>query len=47
METIDDIRNKLMDEYINDESVDINNLEKSNLLKHIPNQIGILNDKSI
>jgi hypothetical protein len=47
METIDEQRKRLMEEYVSDESVDIANLQATNLLKHIPNQIGILNDKSI
>ena len=36
-----------MDEYVNDETVDVSNLQETNLLKHLPNQISILNDKSI
>lgn len=47
MEAIGDQRKRLMDEYVNDETVDLSNLQVTNLLKHIPNQIGILNDKSI
>jgi hypothetical protein len=47
MESLEELRKTLMDEYVNDESVDIKNLEQSQLLKHIPNQIKVINDKHI
>jgi hypothetical protein len=47
METIDEQRKRLMEEYVHDETVDLNDLKETNLLKHLPNQISILNDKFI
>lgn len=47
MDTLADLRKKLMDKYLEDESVDINNIETNNQLKHIPNQIKIINTKYI